>query len=97
MPCLLLDGNGTGPAEAKRGLAARLDASCTAMMDVHIRRGRPAERRMEVARKRIADCVALLGSRGGRLAAEFMRHAGDEMGHPALCGDCPGWAPHEAN
>jgi phenylpyruvate tautomerase PptA (4-oxalocrotonate tautomerase family) len=61
-----------------------------------IRRGRPAELRMEVAKKLISDCVEVLGLREDRLNVEFTQHAGDEMYHPTLGGYSPEWSQDEA-
>ena len=47
-----------------------------------IRRGRPAELRMEVAKALCAHCIEILGLRDERLNVEFTQHAGDEMYHP---------------
>ena len=61
-----------------------------------IRRGRPPEQRMELARRLIADCVEVLGLREDRLNLEFTQHAGDEMYHPTLGGYSPEWSEDEA-
>ncbi len=61
-----------------------------------IRRGRPPELRMDVAKRLIADCVELLGLREDRLNVEFTQHAGDEMYHPTLGGYSPEWSADEA-
>jgi hypothetical protein len=60
-----------------------------------IRRGRPADLRMAVAKRLIADCVELLGLREDRLNVEFTQHAGDEMYHPTLGGYSPEWSADE--
>ena len=60
-----------------------------------IRRGRPAELRMDVARRMIAACVEILGLREDRLNVEFTQHAGDEMYHPTLGGYSPEWSADE--
>jgi len=61
-----------------------------------IRRGRPAELRMDVAKRLIADCVEVLGLREDRLNVEFTQHTGDEMYHPTLGGYSPEWSEGEA-
>ena len=60
-----------------------------------IRRGRAAELRMELAKRLIADCGAVLGLREDRLNVEFTQHAGDEMYHPTLGGYSPEWSSEE--
>lgn len=60
-----------------------------------IRRGRPPELRMEVAKALCAHCIDILGLREDRLNVEFTQHAGDEMYHPALGGYSPEWAEAE--
>ena len=65
------------------------------VMMLDIRRGRPAELRMEVAKALCAHCVDILGLREDRLNVEFSQHAGDEMYHPALGGYSPEWEPGE--
>ena len=60
-----------------------------------IRRGRPPEQRMELAKRLIADCVELLGQREDRLNVEFTQHSGDEMYHPTLGGYSPEWTADE--
>lgn len=66
------------------------------MLMLDIRRGRPAELRMEVARKLCAHCIEILGLREDRLNVEFTQHDGDEMYHPTLGGYSPDWKPGEA-
>lgn len=61
-----------------------------------IRRGRPPEQRMELARHLIELCVAELGLAEDRLNVEFTQHAGDEMYHPTLGGFSPEWSEGEA-
>lgn len=61
-----------------------------------IRRGRPAELRMAVARALCRDCIEVLGLREDRLNVEFTQHAGDEMYHPTLGGFSPEWSGDEA-
>jgi phenylpyruvate tautomerase PptA (4-oxalocrotonate tautomerase family) len=60
-----------------------------------IRRGRPAELRMDVARKLIAHCVEILGLPPDRVNVEFTQHDGDEMYHPTLGGYSPDWSKDE--
>lgn len=66
------------------------------MLMLDIRRGRPADLRMRIARALCAHCVALLGLREDRLNVEFTQHDGDEMFHPALGGFSPNWNASEA-
>ncbi len=63
------------------------------MLDV--RRGRPAQPRMEVAKALCAHCVEILGLNDNRLNVEFTQHSGDKMFHPALGGYSPEWEPGE--
>ncbi len=63
-----------------------------AVMMLDIRKGRPPELRMDVAK---ALCIAILGLREDRLNVEFTQHSGDEMYHPALGGYSPEWTPGE--
>jgi phenylpyruvate tautomerase PptA (4-oxalocrotonate tautomerase family) len=67
-----------------------------AMLMLDIRRGRPAELRMEVAKALCAHCIEILGLREDRLNVEFTQHDGDEMYHPTLGGYSPEWKPGEA-
>jgi phenylpyruvate tautomerase PptA (4-oxalocrotonate tautomerase family) len=66
-----------------------------AVMMLDIRKGRPPELRMEVAKALCAHCVEILGLREDRLNVEFTQHTGDEMYHPALGGYSPEWTPGE--
>src|SRR6201996_648347 len=50
-----------------------------AVLMLDIRRGRPAELRMEVAKALCAHCIEILGLREDRLNVEFTQHSGDEM------------------
>ncbi|MDO9404428.1 MAG: tautomerase [Polaromonas sp.] len=61
-----------------------------------IRRGRPAELRLEVAKALCRDCIEILGLREDRLNVEFTQHSGDEMYHPTLGGYSPEWSQAEA-
>jgi phenylpyruvate tautomerase PptA (4-oxalocrotonate tautomerase family) len=61
-----------------------------------IRRGRPAELRMDVAKALCRDCMELLGLREDRLNVEFTQHSGDEMYHPTLGGFSPEWSEGES-
>lgn len=64
-----------------------------ALMMLDIRRGRPPELRMEVAKALCALCIEILGLQEDRLNVEFTQHSGDEMYHPALGGYSPEWEP----
>ncbi|EDZ99004.1 conserved hypothetical protein [Burkholderia sp. H160] len=64
-----------------------------ALMMLDIRRGRPPELRMELAKALCALSVEILGLREDRLNVEFTQHSGDEMYHPALGGYSPEWEP----
>ena len=65
------------------------------VMMLDIRRGRPAELRMSVAKALCAHCVEILGLQEDRLNVEFTQHSGDEMYHPALGGYSPEWVAGE--
>ena len=65
------------------------------VMMLDVRRGRPPELRMEVAKALCALCVDILGLAEDRLNVEFTQHSGDEMFHPALGGYSPEWEPGE--
>lgn len=65
------------------------------VMMLDIRRGRPPELRMEVAKALCKLCVEILGLAEDRLNVEFTQHTGDEMYHPALGGYSPEWQPGE--
>jgi hypothetical protein len=65
------------------------------LLMLDIRRGRPAELRMAVAKALCAHCTELLGLREDRLNVEFTQHDGDEMYHPTLGGFSPDWKPGE--
>jgi phenylpyruvate tautomerase PptA (4-oxalocrotonate tautomerase family) len=65
------------------------------LMMLDIRKGRPPELRMEVAKALCAHCIEILGLREDRLNVEFTQHTGDEMYHPTLGGYSPDWAPGE--
>ncbi|MGO4380778.1 tautomerase family protein [Pseudoduganella sp. RAF53_2] len=66
------------------------------VMMLDIRKGRPPELRMEVAKALCALCIDILGLREDRLNVEFTQHTGDEMYHPTLGGYSPDWTPGEA-
>ncbi|MEP6722729.1 MAG: tautomerase [Variovorax sp.] len=66
-----------------------------AMLMLDIRRGRPAELRMELAKALCAHCIEILQLREDRLNVEFTQHDGDEMYHPTLGGYSPDWKPGE--
>lgn len=74
---------------------AGADPVAVAVMMLDIRRGRPPEQRMEVAKALCAHCIEILGLREDRLNVEFTQHSGDEMYHPALGGYSPEWEPGE--
>jgi hypothetical protein len=65
------------------------------VMMLDIRKGRPPELRMAVAKALCAHCIEILGLREDRLNVEFTQHSGDEMFHPALGGFSPDWEPGE--
>ena len=65
------------------------------LLMLDIRRGRPAELRMQVAKALCAHCIKMLGLREDRLNVEFTQHDGDEMFHPTLGGFSPDWTPGE--
>lgn len=60
-----------------------------------IRRGRPPELRMVVAKALCAHCIDILGLAEDRLNVEFTQHSGDEMYHSVLGGFSPEWEPGE--
>lgn len=66
------------------------------LMMLDIRRGRPADLRMALAKALCAHCIEILGLREDRLNVEFTQHDGDEMYHPTLGGFSPDWKPGEA-
>ncbi len=63
------------------------------VMMLDIRRGRPPELRIAVAKALCAHCIEILGLTEDRLNVEFTQHAGDEMYHPTLGGFSPEWKP----
>lgn len=67
-----------------------------ALLMMDIRRGRPAQLRLQVASALCQHCVDILGLRADRLNVEFTQHDGDEMVHPSLGGFSPDWQPGEA-
>ena len=67
------------------------------MLMCDIRRGRPADLRLELAKALCRDCVEILGLSEERLNVEFTQHAGDEMYHPALGGFSPEWSAGETD
>jgi phenylpyruvate tautomerase PptA (4-oxalocrotonate tautomerase family) len=71
------------------------DPAPVSVMMLDIRRGRPPELRMEVAKAVCQHCVEILGLREDRLNVEFTQHSGDEMYHPPLGGYSPEWEPDE--
>ena len=66
------------------------------LMMLDIRRGRPPELRMQLAKALCAHCVEILGLQQDRLNVEFTQHSGDEMYHPALGGYSPEWEPGQS-
>ncbi|TFZ05070.1 tautomerase family protein [Ramlibacter rhizophilus] len=72
------------------------EAVPVSLMMLDIRRGRPAQLRMEVAKALCAHCKDILGIPEDRLNVEFTQHDGDEMYHPTLGGYSPDWKPGEA-
>jgi phenylpyruvate tautomerase PptA (4-oxalocrotonate tautomerase family) len=78
-----------------RIMAAGTEPVPVAVLMLDIRRGRPPELRMEVAKALCALCIDILGLREDRLNVEFTQHAGDEMYHPTLGGYSPDWAEGE--
>ncbi|QEA12955.1 tautomerase family protein [Comamonas flocculans] len=76
-----------------RTTQAGADPEPAAMLVLDIRRGRPPEQRLRVARALCAHCVEMLDIAPERLNVEFTQHAGDEMLHPALGGFSPEWQP----
>jgi phenylpyruvate tautomerase PptA (4-oxalocrotonate tautomerase family) len=63
------------------------------VMMLDVRKGRPPELRMEVAKALCRLCIEILGLREDRLNVEFTQHSGDEMYHPTLGGYSPEWEP----
>lgn len=61
------------------------------MMMLDIRRGRPLDLRMSLAKALCAHCFEILGLHEDRLNVEFTQHSGGEMYHPALGGFSPEW------
>ena len=66
------------------------------LLMLDIRKGRPPELRMALAKALCAHCIDVLGLREDRLNVEFTQHTGDEMYHPTLGGYSPDWTPDEA-
>ena len=67
------------------------DPVTVSVMMLDIRRGRPQELRMDIAKALCKHCVEILGLSEDRLNVEFTQHSGDEMYHPALGGYSPEW------
>src|SRR6202012_213141 len=65
------DGNAWRIAETSGGPGR------VAVMTLDIRRGRSAERRMEVAKALCAHCVEILGLQEDKLNVEFTQHSAD--------------------
>ena len=74
---------------------AGADPVPVAVLMLDIRRGRPPELRMAVAKALCTHCIDILGLREDRLNVEFTQHAGDEMFHPSLGGYSPDWTEGE--
>jgi phenylpyruvate tautomerase PptA (4-oxalocrotonate tautomerase family) len=74
---------------------AGTDPVPVSVMMLDIRRGRPPELRMALAKALCAHCIEILGLREDRLNVEFTQHSGDEMYHPALGGFSPEWEAGE--
>jgi phenylpyruvate tautomerase PptA (4-oxalocrotonate tautomerase family) len=83
-----------GEGSVLRWVDGQMVPASVLMLD--IRRGRPAELRMAVAQKLIANCVEILGLPHDRVNVEFTQHDGDEMYHPTLGGYSPDWRADEA-
>jgi phenylpyruvate tautomerase PptA (4-oxalocrotonate tautomerase family) len=67
------------------------DPRPSALLMCDIRRGRPAEMRLELCRALIAACEEVAGLDPDRIKIEFTQHAGDEMYHPHLGGFNQEW------
>jgi len=65
------------------------------LLMLDIRKGRPPELRMAVAKALCSHCIDILGLSEDRLNVEFTQHSGDEMYHPALGGFSPDWEAGE--
>ena len=71
------------------------DPRPSALLMCDIRRGRPAELRLELAKALIAACQEVVGLDPDRIKIEFTQHAGDEMYHPHLGGFNREWEGDE--
>jgi phenylpyruvate tautomerase PptA (4-oxalocrotonate tautomerase family) len=78
-----------------RTVQAGADPESVSVMMLDIRRGRPPELRMAVAKALCAHAIDILGLREDRLNVEFTQHSGDEMYHPTLGGFSPEWQVEE--
>jgi phenylpyruvate tautomerase PptA (4-oxalocrotonate tautomerase family) len=78
-----------------RCVEAGSDPVPVSVMMLDIRRGRPPDLRMEVAKALCRHCVDILGLEENRLNVEFTQHSGDEMYHPSLGGYSPEWQAGE--
>ncbi|HEY4305436.1 MAG TPA: hypothetical protein VGM82_13250 [Gemmatimonadaceae bacterium] len=74
---------------------AGADPVPVSVMMLDIRRGRPPELRMAVAKALCLHCIEILELEEHRLNVEFTQHSGDEMYHPALGGYSPEWEAGE--
>jgi phenylpyruvate tautomerase PptA (4-oxalocrotonate tautomerase family) len=84
-----------GAGSVWRIAEAGSDPVPVSVMMLDIRRGRPPELRMEVAKALCRHCTEILGLREDCLNVEFTQHSGDEMYHPAFGGYSPEWEPGE--
>jgi hypothetical protein len=85
----------SGDGSVWRIAEAGSDPVPVSVMMLDIRRGRPPELRMDVAKALCRHCIEILGLRKDCLNVEFTQHSGDEMYHPALGGYSPDWEPGE--
>src|SRR5438094_10613808 len=66
-----------------------------AVIHCDIRRGRPAEQRLALAKRLVEECVEHLGLRRDLVAVEFTEHSADEMFRNGSWGQ--EWTPSEAD
>ena len=78
-----------------RVTGAGADPVPVSVLMLDIRRGRPPELRMRLAKALCAHCGEILGLPQDKLNVEFTQHSGDEMYHPTLGGFSPEWNPDE--
>jgi phenylpyruvate tautomerase PptA (4-oxalocrotonate tautomerase family) len=67
-----------------------------ALLMCHVRQGRSADTRAEVARQLIGACQEVLGWDPHPIKVEFTQHSGDEMYHPHLDGFNRDWLGDES-